>query len=333
VTIEGKVQGTGTGNKDGQVAFDPAVQLSRPGLLLANGNVYVAFGSYSDVGAYHGWIFAYDATSLAQTAVFTTTPNGARGAIWGSGCGLAVDAQGSVYAAVANGTFSESAGNFGQSLVRLEPGNSGLKVADYYTTSDPQGKDANDLDLGSGGPLLLPDLPGSHPHVAAVASKDGTLYVLDRDSLGHFHPSDDKQALELLHVGPSWTSPAYWNNFVFMGSSSAPLRAYRVSEGSISSSPSSRTQQTFGYPGVIPVISANGTADGIVWALERVDQNNGIVLHAYDATDLGHELYNSSQDGSRDGLGTGTRFAVPLVANGKVYVATTNRLIVFGLFP
>jgi len=336
VQIQATVPGTGWASVGGQITFNPDVEMNRPGLILLNGVVYSAWGSYAnDQGLYHGWVIGYNAQTLQQTTAYLTSPNADAAAIWGGGGAIAADSSGNIYAATGNGAFDGSSGgaDFGDSLLKLNPLGSTLAVADYFTPFNQASLNTQDLDLNSGGVTVLPDQPGSFPHQVAVAAKDGNMYVLNRDNLGHIHASDNSQATSVFRIGPSWTSASYWNSNVYLATAFHYMNVYPVISGVVSGTATSRSAITFGYPGANPVISANGTSNGIVWAHECTGDNNIAVLHAYDATNLTKELYNSTQAGTRDTIGTGVRFSMPIVANGKVYQATTSRLVVFGMLP
>jgi hypothetical protein len=337
VAIQASVPGKGSGSVNGSVSFNPDVEMNRPGLVLANGVVYMAFGSYAeDQGLYHGWVIGYDAQTLQRRYAYTPSANADAAAIWGGGGAIAADASGNVFIATGNGTFDANSGgiDFGDSFLKLTPGTSTLSASDYFTPYNQDTFNTQDLDLNSGGVILLPDQSGTTPHQAVVAAKDGNLYVLNRDNLGHIHASDNSQALAVIHVGQAWSSPSYWNGNVYMAAAYHFMNAYGMANGTVSSTVKSSTAISWFYPGATPVISANGSSNGIVWAHERTGDNNIAVLHAYDATNLKNELYNSSMAANgRDTIGAGTRFSIPMVANGKVYLATSTQLVVFGVLP
>jgi len=353
VEIQAIVTGGGVGNNGaGQVPFEPLRELNRPGLLLLNGVVYLGYGSHGDNGPYHGWLLGYNAQTLQQVAAYNTTPNGGEGAIWQGGAGPAADAFGNIYFITGNGTFStnnadNNQNNFGNSFMRLSTTN-GLVVVDYFTPSDQQALNDGDIDLGSGGALVLPDVVGSatHPHLVVGAGKDGTIYLLDRDNLGHYNSTDDSQVVQSIPgaiggpgyppiISGSFGIPAYFNDRVYFVGVGDVLKAFRFSSGTLVSTPDSVSPTTFGFPGASPSVSASGTGDGIVWALqnEAYSSSGPAVLHAYKASNVAIELYNSSQAGNRDTAGPAVKFTVPTVVNGKVYVGGQYALTVFGLFP
>lgn len=340
VVLQASVPGTGDASVGGVVSFDPYLENQRSALLLEGGAVWIAFASYGDTGPYHGWVLSYDATTLARLGAWNSTPDNpsgspGEGGVWMAGASPASDGA-SVFLSVGNGWFDATGTptDWGNSVVRF--GSSALAVADSFTPSNQATLSAQDLDLGSGGLLLLPDQPGSKPHLLVTAGKEGTLYVLDRDSLGGYVPAGDAvvQEQSALLAGVLST-PAYWNGLVYVkaggtspGSSvSSPLVAYRVVPGSgvvpsqlDLSAPAARSSPAWGWPGSTPSISANGATAGIVWAIEASVAAGGApgpaVLHAFDATSLG-ELYASS---GGDTLGKAVKFTLPVVANGKVFV-------------
>ena len=333
--------GTGANSSGGSVIFDPGAYKERPGLLMLNGVVYTSWSSHCDVDPYTGWVIAYDQSTLAQVSVLNIVPNGSEASFWNSGAGLAADLAGNIYQLAANGTFDSTLnangfpaqGDFGNAFLKMSTLNNKLAVADYFALFNTSSESNSDTDLGSGGAMVLPDLTdgsGTVRHVAVGAGKDGNIYVVDRDNMGKFSPSTNNIYQQLTGaIGAEFGAPAYFNNTIFYGGVSDKLKAFSVGNGKLSSSPTSQSANTFPYPGTTPSISANGNTNGIVWAAEN---GSTAVLHAYDATNLGTELYNSNQAAnSRDHFGTGNKFIVPTIANGKVYVGTTNGVGVFGL--
>jgi hypothetical protein len=269
-----------------------------------------------------------------------------------SGGGPAADAAGNIYLLTGNGAFETTLdangfpnqGDYGNSFLKLSTAGGGLSVADYFTMSNEVVESQADLDLGSGGEMLLPDLTDSSStvrHLVVGAGKDGNIYLVDRDAMGKFSAlSDNSQIWQLLthvlgdgtgNVGGIWSTPAYFNGVVYYGPARAALKAFAVVNARLSSSPVSQTSGAFAYPGTAPAVSANGTSNGIVWAHQNTSP---AVLHAYDASNLAHELYNSSQAaGGRDQFGAGNKFITPMIADGKVFVATQVGVAVFGLLP
>jgi hypothetical protein len=332
--------GTGDGSQGGQVIFAPGQYAERAGLLEFGGTIYIAFTSHCDQRPYTGWVMAYDAQTLQQTSVLDVTPNGNEGAIWMAGGGLAADNQ-ALYFLDGNGTFDTTLtsqgfpvnGDYGNAFMKVSLSGQ-LAVADYFTMHNTMQESDGDEDLGSGGAMILPDLMDSDHqvhHLAVGAGKDSNIYVVNRDNMGKFNPNDDSaiyQEIDGVLPGGVWAMPAYFNNTVYYGSVSSPLKAFTISNAKLSTSPTSQTSTSFTYPGTTPSVSANGTSNGIVWAIENTSP---AVLHAYDATNLSHELYNSNQAGSRDQFGAGNKFITPLIVNGKVFVGTPNGVAVFGL--
>jgi hypothetical protein len=322
--------------------FLPSQHEDRAALLLLNGAVYTSWTSHCDAGPYTSWVIGYNETNLAQTTVLNLVPNGREGGIWASGSGPQADAAGNVYLSIGNGTFDTQlngsgfpvSGDYGNGYVRMTTSGGKLAVADYFTMSNTTSESNSDTDLGSGGGMLLPPLNDSGGHsrnLAVVAGKDSNIYVMDRTNLGKFNPSTDEiyQQLSGVLSGGVWSSPAWFNGTLYYGGQGNALKAFAFSNGRFGTSPSSQTSINFTYPGTTPSISANGTSNGIVWAYEN---SGAAVLHAYEASNLENELYNSNQAaGGRDQFGDGNKFMVPTVVNGKVYVGTTNGVGVFGL--
>jgi len=335
--IQATVSGTGDETDGhGQVPFDPKAHLQRPSLGLVNGGIYIGFGSHADTWPWHGWLFAYNATSLKQLAVWNTTPNGSAGAIWAAGGAPAADANGNIYVATGNGTFDGSSGgqDYGDSILKLDPQT--LGIVDSFTPFNQAVLYANDVDLGSGGPMLLPDQPGQYPHLLVVAGKEGRIYLLNRDGLGGYATDADAGVVQELNeqINPNnLSTPVYWQGNIYFSSENDRLKMFRLTNGKLSDSPTAASTATFGYAGSTPSISANGSSNGIVWAINTTAVLTGgpAQLYAFDATNVAHELYDSTQAGSRDTLGTANKFAVPTVINGKVYVGTATELDVFGL--
>jgi outer membrane protein assembly factor BamB len=340
--IQASYPGTGDNSSGGNVIFDSGQQVDRPGLLLLNGVVYTSWGSHCDARPYTGWIISYDENTLAEVSVLNLTPNGNEGSLWMSGAGPAADSAGNIYALDANGSFDAtlnaqgfpSQGDFGNAFLKVSTSNNQLAVADYFEMFNQSAENPADEDLGSGGALVLPDLTdgsGNTRHLAVGAGKDGNIYVVNRDSMGKFNPNANNiyQEIDGALAGGVYSMPAYFNNTVYYGAVGDNIKAFPTSSAQLGTSPASQTGNQFGYPGATPSISANGTSNAILWAAENSDP---AVLHAYDATNLANELYNSNQaSNGRDQFGTGNKFITPMVVNGKVYVGTTNGVGVFGL--
>ncbi len=335
--------GTGDGSQNGQVIFNPAQFAERAGLLEYGGTIYLTFTSHCDARPYTGWVMAYNARTLAQTSVIDVTPNGSEGAIWMAGDGLAADASGNIYFLDGNGTFDTTLnaqgfpvnGDYGNAFMKLTNSGGTLAVADYFNMHNTVQESNSDEDLGSGGVMVLPDLTdnnGAVHHLAVGAGKDTNIYVVNRDNMGKFNPSNDSaiyQEIDGVLPGGVWAKPAYFNNTVFYGDVGDNLKAFTISNAKLSTTPTSQSTNTFPFPGAIPSVSASGSTNGIVWA---VANSNPAVLHAYDATNLAHELYNTNQaSGGRDQFGPGNKFITPIVSNGRVFVGTQTGVAVFGL--
>ncbi len=334
--IQASVSGTGAASSGGTVSFDPKWHLQRPGLLLLGGTVYVAWASYCDNDPYHGWVLSFSAGSgtLQKVSTLNDTPNGTRGGIWMSGAGPASDGT-NIFLITGNGTFDANASgsDFGDSFLKLS---SSLSVGDWFTPSNEGSLESNDLDVGGGGAVLLIDNPGgSLPHLLIGGGKEGKLYLLNRDSLGHF-ASNDSQVVQSFSLSSNgiYATPVFWQGTLYIAAADSHLAAFAFNTtGQFNPNPTSQSSAIFGFPGATPSVSSNGTTSGIVWAIER-SAAGAAVLHAYDATNLANELWNSSMAaGSRDQAGGAVKFTVPTVVNGKVYVGTHLELDVFGLLP
>lgn len=340
VDIQATYPGTGANSSNGTVTFDPKQYKERPGLLILNGVVYTTWGSHCDDPPYTGWVMGYSESGLQQVSVLDLIPNGNDGGIWGSGAGPAADAGGNIYLLTGNGTFDTrlngsgfpNQNDFGNAIVKISTAGGSLAVADYFTMSNSTSESASDTDFGSGGLMLLPSLAGSGGPVslAVGAGKDGNIYVVNQQNLGKFATPDMiYQQISGALPGGAWSSPAWFNGTLYYGDVGDNLQAFAFTGGAFTSVASSRSGNSFPYPGATPSISADGTSNAIVWAVEN---SSPAVLHAYDAADLSNELYNSNQASkSRDHFGSGNKFIVPTIANGKVYVGTTNSVGVFGL--
>ena len=336
--------GNGAGSSGGTVIFDPAQYNERPGLLEVNGTIYTTWGSHCDIGAYTSWVIAYNADSLKQTSALNLVPNGSEGGIWMSGTAPAADAAGNIYLINGNGTFDTALnssgfpaqGDCGNCFAKLSSGST-LRLLDYFTPSNTVTLSNADADLGAGGPLLLPDLldsSGMTRHLAVASGKNNPdIYVVDRDNMGRFSPNSNNiyQVLTgALSTGGEFGKPSYFNITVYYGAVGDVLKAFPINSGRLGATPSSHSANQFPYPGTTPSISSSGTTNGIVWAVEN---GNTAVLHAYDATNLGSELYNSNQAANGRDQFAGNKFITPMVANGRVYVGTPNSVVVFGLLP
>jgi concanavalin A-like lectin/glucanase superfamily protein/centrosomal CEP192-like protein len=348
VLLQASVPGNGQGSVGGNVPFDALRENQRPALLLSAGVVYIGFGSHGDNQPYHGWVLGYNATTLQQVMAFNVSPNGEGGGIWQANGGPAVDADGNIYFMTGNGTFDTSntnRKNYGDSFVKISPAGA---VVDFFTPHDQGDIDANDFDLGAAGPMLLPDQPGTHPHLVIGAGKNNTMYLVDRDNMGKFNANNDNQIVQsLVNIFPfgtpepgNYSQPVYFNGTVYFGPIRDNIQAFPLTNGLLATNPTSRSADLFSYPGATLAISANGASNGILWAIQR-NGDCGVlltcgtaapgVLKAYHASNLAVLLYSSDQAGSRDTLDFATKFSVPLVANGKVFVGSMGQLTAFGL--
>jgi outer membrane protein assembly factor BamB len=353
VDIHATFPGNGAASRGGTEIFDPKQYEERAALLLLDGVVYTSWASHCDFDPYNGWVIGYNTLTLKQTSVLDITPNGQEGAVWQSGAGPAADPQGYIYILDANGTFDTtlnsqgfpSRGDFGNAFLKIGTLGGRLSVADYFVMYNVVAENATDGDLGSGGPLVLPpmrDASGKIWRLAVGAGKDRNIYLVNRDAMGQFDPRGNQNIYQELPLAMkhsfSRPIPAYFSGRLYYASTDDTLREYVLQNARLVAEPVSQTALKFGYPGTTPSISANGSRNGIVWAVENVKfsyaagYSNPAVLHAYDASSLAHELYNSNEaPGGKDYFGVGNKFITPMIAHGKVYVGTTNGVGVFGL--
>ncbi len=386
-TIMATVPGTGDGSSGGMLSFTSQLHHNRSGLALAGQTVYVPFAAHEDATPYHGWLFGYSTSDLTvPPSVFNTSPNGLNGAdsgIWGAGGAPAVDSSGDIYVATGNGVFDQGSGmpmedDYGDSVLRLHPFSGStpngvnLEVGGWFTPDTENSLEQSDADLGSGAPLLLPDQTVGPTHLLIQLGKDGVIYLIDRDHMGKFQPSNNSQIVQYFQaIGGFWGTPAFWqNNLYFAGAyagqtdnlkqfSFDPTTGLFCSPQPCNPSPASQSTLAFGFPGVSPSVSSQGTSNGIVWAIDAglygyASPNSGnvssnycysapaavpaactgpAVLHAYNPTNLQVEYWNSSIAGLRDQAGSAVKFVPPTIANGKVYVSTRTEIDVYGLLP
>jgi hypothetical protein len=374
VTIAASVPGTGDGSSGGMVSFNSQLHHQRSGLAEVSGKIFVVFAAHEDATPYHGWVIGYKASNVQQRiAVFNTTPNGINGAdggIWGGGGAPAVDNGGDVYVTTGNGVFDEAPpppnSDYGDSILRLHSINGStlngvnLSVAGWFTPYDQSTLQQTDGDLGSGAAVLLPDQTAAAgpKHLLVQTGKEGVVYLVDRDSMGQFNPTNNDQIVQSFR-GPSnglWGTPALWRNNLYIGGQSDSLKQFTFNPTTELFNPTvaSLSAQVFGYPGSTPSVSSRVGALGIVWAIDAslygyASPNAGVncstvpvppactgpaILHAYDATNLTVEYWNSSMAANnRDRAGDAVKFVPPTVANGKVYVGTRTRVDVYGLLP
>jgi outer membrane protein assembly factor BamB len=309
--------------------FDGLRQLSRAAMLLVNGSVVMSWGSSCDVKPYTGWVMAYEAATLKQRAVFNAAPDAGESGIWQSDMGPAADQDGNIYVATGNGRFTAAAKgrDYGDTLLKLGPD---LKVRDYFTPSNERKLNAEDDDLGSGGPVLLPGVP----RLVLIAGKEGVLYAIDRDRMGKFQAPEEASAIQTIKLrGGIYAAPAYWNGHVYALASGDYLTDFRLENGRLSK-PLKLGVQRFHNSGASPVVSSNGTRDAVIWLIESKTWNGAdqpAILHAYDAADVSREIYSSETNTRRDQPGNTLRFTIPTVANGRVYINAKRMICVYGL--
>jgi hypothetical protein len=334
------------------VSLDGLHHLNRPGLLWLNGVLYLGYASHCDEGNYHGWLFSYDVGTFTQKSLLVTTPNGSDGGFWMSGAGVAGDSNANIFIASGNGDFDTThvpARELGDTIMKLfYPGTSTLSLLDYFTPYDQSNLSVNDIDLGSGGVLLLPDQGGSVTHELVEVGKEGTIYVINRDQMtvNNLHycqtgcNNKDAQITQEIQgeINGLWSMPAYFNGIVYFGGAGDSLKSFPLTSGSLSATPSETSSHSFGFPGTTPAASGNGDTNGIIWVIDSSDYGNPgpgpgpAVLYAYEAGNLS-PLWNSSLSGSRDTAGDAVKFTVPTIANGKVYIGTQTQLDVYGPLP
>jgi hypothetical protein len=316
-----------------EIPFDPLIENPRAALLLVNGTVYLSWGSACDEGDYYGWVMAYDAQTLQQKAVLNTSPNGNKSGIWQSDTGPAADSNGDVFVVTGNGGFDANNHDYGDTMLKVTLAGNNLSVSDYFTPHDQQTLSDKDQDLGAGGPVLLPDQSGAHPHLALVGGKDGNLFVVDRDHMGQYHAATNDVVQTVSLKGYLHAAPAYWNQHVYVFGDNDVLHQLTVRDGKLE--PAHDGSMGPVDPGATPTISANGDRDGIAWTVStrawRPFPETIAVLHAYDATDVSRELYRSDENSDRDRAGISLRFTIPTVVSGRVYVGTRSEVDVYGL--
>jgi hypothetical protein len=338
IVIQASVSGTASDSVGGVLTFNSVQQNQRPALLLSNGVVYISWGSHEDNPPWHGWVIGYNATTLQQTMVYCSTPDGVDGGFWATG-GPGTDSTGDLFFTTGNGDFTGNTGgtDYGDSLLKI--GTNGSLV-DYFTPYNQADMQTGNLDFSSSGPTLLVDQPGTYPHLLVAAAKLGTIFVLNRDNLGKYNANNNDQVVQsLVSALPNGTqetgnysAPVYFNGYVYFGAVSDNLKAFQLTNGLLSAGPTSQSPEIYPNRGGSFSVSANGSSNGIVWAVQDNSPSNG-VLYAYNAENLSNELYNSNQVASRDALGVAMKMNVPVVANGKVFVIANKVLVVYGLLP
>jgi hypothetical protein len=329
---------TGTApSQNGSGSFNPVLQMQRPALLLDNNGVlYIGFGGNGcDEYAYNGWLFAYNSQTLQQEAAFLVTPDGTRGSIWQGGSGPAVDENGYIYVATANGTYDGPSGasDYGDTVLKMGWNGSAFGMEDYFTPYNQSQLASQDLDLGSSGPLVLPDQPGLYTHELVAGGKQGTLYLVDRDNLGQFNAKTDNviQEIPKAVVGELTGVPTYWNGSVYVAGEGDYIKQFALVNGLLTQQPVSETALTFtGFGPASTSITANGNTSGILWVIRHTSP----ALFAFDPTNLANEFWDSTKAlQQRDKLVPVMRFVTPTISNGKVYVGGSSALEVYGLLP
>lgn len=346
----------GVGDGTATVTFSAKMEHQRPGLALANDTVYVGWAAHEDATPYHGWLMGYSASNLSQTSVFNTTPNGGLGGIWAGGGAPAIDEVGDVYVSTGNGVYdaslSPAMNDYGDSILRLHPtpGNTAngmnFSIAGWFTPDDQEALADADTDLGSGAPILLPDQSSGPPHLLAQLGKEGYVYLIDRDNMGQYVNNNSQIIQSFLATAEDnglWGTPAFWQNSLYFAGSGEPMQAFTFNPSStprFTTTASSQSNQVFSFPCATPSISSQGDTNGIVWAIDASQYGppapgpKAAILHAYSATNLATEYWNSSQaSGNRDQAGNAVKFVPPTIANGKVYVSTRTEVDVYGLLP
>lgn len=359
--IQASYPGTGVGSVNGSVHFDPLNHNQRAGLTFANGSLIICWGSFSDWGVYHGWVMAYNPANLQQIAAYTTTPDhqdqdyafgpadfGGGAAVWQGGAAPSVDSAGNIYIVGADGSFNADQGgrNFGDAVVKLKLNGNKFEVVDWFGVSNHPCVDPADMEIGSGGLALLPDVGGGRS-LGMVINKEGRLYLLDTNNLGKLATGDAQIPQQFMvgvnecfaGLGPAnaegtgwerlYGNPSYWNGNIYLAPANSNIRQYAVQNGRINPTPVATGPSATGLRGGHTVVSANGTQNAIVWMYQKRIGDQA-VLHAYDATNVSRELWNSNINGARDGMGTGSSFGVPVVVNGRVLAAYGKAVAVYG---
>jgi hypothetical protein len=343
VTIQATYPGSGSNSANGAQTFQPDQYKERGALLAVGGTIYTVWASNCDFTPYTGWIISYDESTLAQTSVLNYTPNGTMGAIWNV-AGLAADNAGVLYGLAGNGTFDTTLNStgfpvhadYGNAAIKFSVTGGALAVSDYFAIPNVVSESNADTDLGSGSPMLLPDqtdATGATRHLLIGAGKDGNVLLLDRDNLGKFDPTTNHayQYVNGALPGGLFSAFAYFNGSIYVADGGGTLKAFALSRALLPAAPTSHSTATFAWPGSSPAVSAYGTSNAIIWAVVS-GTKAAAELHAYNPANLQQEYYNSTQAaGGRDAFGNGEKFITPVIANGKVFVATPNGVAVFGL--
>jgi hypothetical protein len=336
--IQATVTGTGNGSSGGKLTFSPYWQNQRAALDYYNGYVYIAFASHGDNGPYHGWIFAYNGSTMAQTSAFCLTPNGAGAGVWAAGAGLPIDnggTAGRLYLVSGNGTYGST--EYGESILNFSLAGGELTPTDSFTAFNQATLTQSDLDQGSGGILMVPDEGGPNANMLVNVGKEGRILVLNRNHLGGYAAgaaSNTNIPQDILgETKGLWSTPAYWNGNVYMWGSGDVPKLFELNSGVLNTTPSSKGTITSAFPGASFSISSSGAQDGIAWAV-RSDQyttHGQEIMYAWNANNLSTPLYGTDTNPTRDSAGPAMKFAIPVVTNGKVYLVAAHRLDVYGL--
>jgi hypothetical protein len=375
VNIAASVPGIGDGSSGGMVSFNAQMQNQRPALALAGGTVYVGWSSHEDASPWHGWLIGYTTSNVQQQAsVFNTTPNGGMGGIWASGGAPAVDSQGNIYVSTGNGVFDANNSitpdqDYGDSILQLAPSNGStpngenLTLLDWFTPDNQSYLANNDIDLGSGDVVLLPDqASGPVPNLLVAIGKQGIVYLINRDDMGNYQPGSN-QVVQSFTGSQSgfYGTPAFWQNGLYFAGSLdnagsgdyLKLFTFNPSTGQFDTTAASQSAHYYNFPGATPSISSQGTTNGIVWAIDASAYGYAnpnatncfqapvpaacagpAVLFAYDAANVSSEYWDSTMAANyRDQAGNAVKFVPPTVVNGKVYVSTRTEVDVYGLLP
>jgi hypothetical protein len=320
----------------GSVTLNTQSDLQRTALLEVNGTIYIGFGSNGCDQLAHGWLLAYSAASLQQLGLLNTSPAKTYGSsLWMSGIGPAADSTGNIYLVTANGTFDVNTGgsDYGDTVMKLGFNGTSFSVEDYFTPFNQAMMAAHDLDLGSGGAVLLPTQTGPYPNLLVTVGKTGTIYLLNQNDLGQYNSAGDTIVQELPGaVKGVWGAPVYWNGGLYIAGRQDYVKDFSLINGMMSVTPVAESPSSYTFTGV-PVISANGNSNGLLWLVRNLNATSSTeLLSAFNATNLS-EIYNTNKNPGRDQLTATAHFATPLIANGKVYVGTETELQVYGLFP
>ncbi len=346
VEVTATSAGTGLGSSDGKVTFTTIPENQRTALNYYNGYVYFGFSAHGDIGNWHGWLFAYNATTLKQTAALNLSPNDHGAGIWESGAGMPIDEDapgGRMFLATGNGALShyppfQAGQDLSMSVLDFSLANGGLKPTDGFSSFNEVTLNQGDYDQGSGGVLMVPDQQGTHPHILVQAGKEGRILVLNRDNLGGYDPNQSSNLNALQDIpnelaGGMWATPAYWNGNVYFWAEFDVPKLFKLNSGVMDTTPASKSNITTDFPSPTFSVSSNGAQDGIAWAVksDQFNTDGPAVLYAWDGNDLTTPIYSSDTNSARDSAGTATKFSIPVVTDGKVYVVTYGEIDVYGL--